>query len=649
MKIAVRKYSFIGPISEARKFLEDIQRTSSIEFIGNNKDSSNVFREKMNLIKSYYSDINERVKEESGIKSQNNESITKENVVDYVRNVLALKVDEFEVRKSIEQLEEDIETYKELGITSIVESKDDLNGVFKISFISSEKEIKEEVGTGVYSIYLNTFKNRKWYALFYHPEISDEELDKFLPKGKSYFHAKKSLPQLLEEESEAKKRLFEIEQEFREFTSCISDINREFVEIANSLKKEEVYSGFQFSEEAMIFFSEGWVKETDVSKVLNLCRKNHVSCEIAKVQEDEVIPTCIENKGYKKVGDMIVKMYDIPSSGDMDLSFFVLGFFMLFYGIIVGDMGYGIIQMAAILAIKKAVKSKSKITNNLFNVGIMFGASVLMWGAFTGNLFGYDLVNVPKIGKYVPISFIAKKKNDYLLNSKKAFKKKSVTYDINTLNNDENNPVSVKGFVDYDNYESVRNSVLFEMALLLGCFHILLGMLIDLKRKPTNIGWGIALIGSFFAVSKYMDAVSVFDYLINGKYVAFIYLHKYLMIKFGVALSVLISILQTGLTGIFEITNAVQLFSDVMSYLRLYALGLSGSILAVTFNTLGLSMGWFGIPVIIIGHTVNLILCIMGGAIHGTRLNFVEWFRYCFDGGGSIFKPLMKVRDISEE
>src|SRR5690606_36475467 len=92
---------------------------------------------------------------------------------------------------------------------------------------------------------------------------------------------------------------------------------------------------------------------------------------------------------------------------------------------------------------------------------------------------------------------------------------------------------------------------------------------------------------------------------------------------------------------LMETLNVIQVFSDVLSYLRLYALGLAGMIVAQTFNELGAKFGIVvGILIILVGHTVNVSLSIMSGVIHGLRLNFLEWYHYCWEGGGKLFNPL---------
>ena len=105
------------------------------------------------------------------------------------------------------------------------------------------------------------------------------------------------------------------------------------------------------------------------------------------------------------------------------------------------------------------------------------------------------------------------------------------------------------------------------------------------------------------------------------------------------------ALIQRGWKGLNEIANLVTVFADVLSYLRLYALSLAGAIMAETFNTEGAGLGLFiGFIIILIGHSVNIGLSFMGGVIHGLRLNFLEWYHFCFYGGGRLFKPLSKLR-----
>ena len=114
------------------------------------------------------------------------------------------------------------------------------------------------------------------------------------------------------------------------------------------------------------------------------------------------------------------------------------------------------------------------------------------------------------------------------------------------------------------------------------------------------------------------------------------------MLYGGLVLVFIISLLQKKKwMALHELTNAIQVFADVLSYLRLYALALAGMIMAHTFNEMGVKAGLVGgFVIILVGHAVNMSLSLMAGIIHGLRLNFLEWYHYSFEGGGRLFNPL---------
>ncbi len=113
----------------------------------------------------------------------------------------------------------------------------------------------------------------------------------------------------------------------------------------------------------------------------------------------------------------------------------------------------------------------------------------------------------------------------------------------------------------------------------------------------------------------------------------------------GLSLAVILAVLQRRLVGVTEILGVIQVFADVMSYLRIYALSLAGMIMGSTFNRIAMGMPWyFGIFILLGGHTVNFTLALMGAIIHGLRLNFIEWYHWSFEGGGKPFEPLKLLK-----
>jgi V/A-type H+-transporting ATPase subunit I len=110
----------------------------------------------------------------------------------------------------------------------------------------------------------------------------------------------------------------------------------------------------------------------------------------------------------------------------------------------------------------------------------------------------------------------------------------------------------------------------------------------------------------------------------------------------GLIVAIVLSIVQTGFSGLASVFKIVEVFADTLSYLRLYALGLASMVLAGTFNEMGAMVGGyvFGAIIIVLGHMINIGLGVGAGVIHGLRLNFLEWYHHSFEGGGKKFNPL---------
>ncbi len=117
------------------------------------------------------------------------------------------------------------------------------------------------------------------------------------------------------------------------------------------------------------------------------------------------------------------------------------------------------------------------------------------------------------------------------------------------------------------------------------------------------------------------------------------------MMFIGIGIAWVLSIIKHGWVGLFEVVTLIQVFADTLSYLRLYALGLAGAIVASTINEIASGLPLIlGILLILCYHFVNVVLSIMSGIIHGLRLNFLEWYHYSFEGGGKQFQPLRLLK-----
>ena len=197
----------------------------------------------------------------------------------------------------------------------------------------------------------------------------------------------------------------------------------------------------------------------------------------------------------------------------------------------------------------------------------------------------------------------------------------------------------------YDMIASNTDSALIEIALLIGMIHISLSFIRYIRRNPTGYGWLIAILGCYFYFPTFLNATSLLHYAVGFDKVQ-LALYGYYMIFIGIGIALAIAMYHRKWMGLLELTSATAIFADVLSYLRLYALGLSGSVVTATINDIAGSMkfAFLGVILWIVGHLINMALSVVGGVIHGLRLNFIEWYHYSFEGGGKAFDPLKKVQ-----
>jgi V/A-type H+-transporting ATPase subunit I len=207
-----------------------------------------------------------------------------------------------------------------------------------------------------------------------------------------------------------------------------------------------------------------------------------------------------------------------------------------------------------------------------------------------------------------------------------------------------NATVERDGDVKYLMRDKFYDNIMLELALLIGVIHISLSFLRSIRTSWAGLGWIAFMVGGYLFFPIYLNATSLLHFtgMITKATAAEAGME---LIYGGIGAAGGLAILQYRLGGLGEIINIIQVFADVLSYLRLYALGLAGSMMSATFNDIGGSMPIVaGLLVILIGHVVNIALSVMGGVIHGLRLNFLEWYHYSFEGGGKMFKPLSLLK-----
>jgi V/A-type H+/Na+-transporting ATPase subunit I len=397
-----------------------------------------------------------------------------------------------------------------------------------------------------------------------------------------------------------------------------------------------------------LFAIEAYVPENHLKGLYGLLSSLTVFVEEIEIEPGERIPTCMENRGMGKIGEDLVNIYDVPAVTDLDPSTWMLSFFSIFFAIIIADAGYGLLFLFTGLFLGRKFRAVGGIKKRMIRLLQIVGVTTTVWGILTASFFGIEVSPNSPFRKYSLLYFLATQKAEYLMREKGELYEHYIQ-EFPLIKEAQNGhelllaaSLQRDGKIEYVAGQQFADDVLLEFALLLGMIHLAVGMARYARRNIAGIGWISFMIGGyFFLPTSLLDATSIFHFM---GWMSKEWAHQVgmILLEGGFGFAIVAAMVQRGiLSGIMEPLHAIQVFGDVLSYLRLYALGLAGVIVASTFNTLGLKFGFIiGMFIILAGHALNVSLSMMAGVVHGLRLNFLEWYHYCFVGGGKRFNPL---------
>ncbi len=358
----------------------------------------------------------------------------------------------------------------------------------------------------------------------------------------------------------------------------------------------------------------------------------------------------MENKKSARIGEDLVKIYDVPAIDDKDPSKWVLFTFAVFFAMIVADAGYGLLYLALACFLKWKFPKAKDFLKRMIQLVFLLATTCTIWGFLTASFFGIDLGIESPLRKVSMIHYLAEEKAEYHMETQDDVaqqwaKTYPATEEAKTPDQFFASTLKVvDGEKKYEALDEFYDNILMEIALLVGVIHVSLGFIRYMRRNWSGLGWICFMVGGYLFFPSVLHATSLINFLgIIPKEIA--YPVGQMMVWIGMGFAVVSALIQKGKGGLEEIANVIQVFADILSYLRLYALALASMIMAMTFNKIAGGMPiYIGVFVLIVGHGVNIVMGIMGGVIHGLRLNFLEWYHYCFNGGGKIFNPLRLLK-----
>ena len=395
------------------------------------------------------------------------------------------------------------------------------------------------------------------------------------------------LTELREQLNDVEVELEELLAERQALTRYIYLLNVNLAQADN--RAALAHAATQTRDESTIVVVQGWVPQTAVDKVQAFADKRDLAYLIEEPAENETVPTLIEQPASMQAGVDLTGFYQVPHYRSWDPTRFLFASFSLFFAMILADAGYGLVFLLLLLLFWRSL-SHSRRGRAYRLLGLSLSLCTLVYGVLTGSYFGIE----PQ-----PDTLIAK--------------------------------LQLLHLNDFD--------TMMKVSISIGVLHIAIAnaMLAHVNRTNTialsYLGWMLISVGgllywlSIEAQSGWSTACT-------------------LLIGAGVSGVVLFSserrvqtprdYLWRVLEGIFNLKALLKLFGDVLSYMRLFALGLASASLAVTFNSLahdamqampGLGL-LIGLLILLIGHILNLGLSLVSGIVHGLRLNFIEFYNW---------------------
>lgn len=367
--------------------------------------------------------------------------------------------------------------------------------------------------------------------------------------------------------------------------------------------------------EGAVVLLEGWVPEDNEAEVRNLLDNSGIYYEIRNARREDNAPIKLKNNAFSRMYEVLTKMYGMPDYAEFDPTPILAPFFSLFFAFCMGDAGYGLVLIALGFFLRKKL---SKSLRGMMNLVITLGIFTAVIGGVLGTFFGvslFDLEIPSQLKQFMIVGKIGE-----------------TTYDKQML-----------------------------LALIIGVVHISIAMTVKavsqtvrygFKESLSAWGWLLLVVGfistgglTFFKVIS--EDVSTWAFIIIGSIAAIgIYLlnniHRNVFVNIG--------------AGVWDTYNmATGLMGDVLSYIRLYALGLAGGMLGGVFNQLafmvndasGPVLGWIFCGLILVfGHSLNIAMSCLSAFVHPLRLTFVEYFKNSgYDGKGEAYKPFAVVKN----
>jgi V/A-type H+-transporting ATPase subunit I len=357
------------------------------------------------------------------------------------------------------------------------------------------------------------------------------------------------------------------------------------------------------------FYINGWVPENCKENIECVLKKNECWYEFEQPQKDEEYPILLNNTSFVQPFESITELYSLPSATNVDPTALMSIFYFAFFGLMLADVGYGLIMSLGCFFILKKYNIEGTM-KKMFKMFFYCGLSTIFWGLMFGSWFGDAITTIAKV----------------------MFNTEFVIEPI--WINPINEPMTLLIF-----------------SFILGLIHLFIGMGVKayIMVRDGHPWEALFDVGFWYGLIIGLSLLLFGNSIISGSGT----IGKWMSIIFALGLVLTqgrdkTNIFSKFLSGLLSLYNITSYLSDVLSYSRLLALGLATGVISAVISVLGSlgGGGFFGslllIIVLLFGHTFNIAINGLGSFVHAARLQYVEFFGKFYEGGGDMFNPLIK-------
>ncbi|MDO6993450.1 V-type ATPase 116kDa subunit family protein [Brachyspira innocens] len=563
------------------------------------------------IINNALADAKKAKKDVSNVKAEN----TSKKASEVIENVINTSQASDKLKTERDTLKKELSVVAPFGNFSFDKLNDlkEKTGYNTLFYSANAKEYNDYKLSELKDIFTCTIKEEggKVYFVAFKKEGTEETLpfDIINMPSKSYNDINARIAEL-------DKEIENNETEIIKNQVYIEAINKEIDTLNISNHFEEAKESFVASEgtEGKILYVEAYVPKDKESEVKSLLDAKNIAYILEDPSKDDKVPVELKNNKYSGAYELITKLFQLPNYFEIDLTPMIAVFYPLFFAYCFGDSGYGVV-----LTIVALIGLFTVLKGSLRGVGILaltLGICTTIMGIINGgSVFGVSIPSNTQIPLFAALSkylIITDTKENWFLTP-------------------------------------------FNTALLIGVLHICFALVVGVvdRIKTSSIGDILGAIGKllfipglvlwFLGDMQKMEVIKQFSTI------------YYALIAVGLVFLVILSnvgkkpdVLNSILGVYFAATG---IMGDTLSYIRLFALGASGSILALVINQIGMSFKAIpGVGVVImvvflvVGHIAIFLLNILGALVHPLRLTFVEFYNNVgFEGGGKEYKPLKKA------